>query len=151
LVSAVLTVAIVSACAQRMTRESSGDVALDTRAAAAGAWDSQIRGMNGWERIRGTAFAHPRDNGTRVVVTVERGFSGSNYGWDIREGTCATPGPVVGDTGSYPTLFIGDDERDSKVADIGVTLDRGKAYIVSLYAAPVARTPTIACGALNLS
>jgi hypothetical protein len=148
---AVMTVAMVSACAPRMTRESGGDVAVDTRSAAGGARDGQLRGMNGWERVRGSAFALPRDNGTRVAVTVERGFTGSNYAWDVREGTCAAPGQVVGDIASYPTLFIGADERDSKVADVAVPLERGKAYIVSIYAVPADRAPTIACGALNLT
>ena len=145
---AVMTVAIVSACAQQMTREAGGDVAVDSRSAV-GAWDSELKGMNGWERMRGTAFAQPRDNGTRVVVAVERGYAGSNYGWDVREGTCSAPGRVVGDSTSYPTLFIGDAERDSKVADIAVPLERAKAYIVSVYASPVERAPTIACGVLN--
>ena len=147
---AVMTVALVSACAQQMTRESGGDVAMDTRSTATGARDGNLRGMNGWERLRGSAFAQPRDNGTRVALTVERGFAGSNYGWDVREGTCAAPGRVVGDTAGYPTLFIGADERDSKVADLVVPLERGKAYIVSIYASPAERVPTIACGVLNL-
>jgi hypothetical protein len=151
MVWAVVTAAMVSACAQRMTRESGGDVAVDTRSGTGGTWDSQLRGMNGWERVRGSAFAQPKDNGTRVAVTIERGFAGSNYGWDVREGTCAAPGRVVGDTTIYPTLFIGEDERDSKVADIVLPLERGKSYIVNIYATAVERATTIACGALNLT
>lgn len=151
LVWAVMTVAIVSACAQQMTREAGGDVAIDSRSAAGGAWDGQLRGMNGWDRVRGSAFAQPKGNGTRVAVTIERGFPGSSYGWNVREGTCAAPGRVVGDSASYPTLFVGEDQRDSKVADIEVPLERGKAHIISIYASPVERSTTIACGALNLT
>ena len=148
LVWAVVTVAMASACAQRMTREAGGDVAMDSRSTP-GAWDSELKGMNGWERIRGSAFALPKDNGTRVAVTVERGFPGSNYGWDVREGTCAAPGRVVGATAGYPTLFIGEDERDAKVADVDVRLEPGKPYIINIYSMPVERTTTIACGALT--
>ena len=145
---AVMTVAIVSACAQRMTREAGGEVAIDSRSATGG-WDSELKGMNGWDRIRGSAFAQPRNNGMRVAVTIERGFPGSNYGWDVREGTCAAPGRVVGDLVSYPTLFVGDKESDSKVADIDVQLERGKAYVVSIYATGGERATSIACGVLN--
>lgn len=151
LVWAVMMVAMASACAQRMTREVGGDVVTDSGSAAGSAWGSELGGMNGWERIRGSAFAQLRDKGTRVSVTIERGFAGSNYDWDVREGTCAAPGRVVGDTASYPTLFVGEDERDMKVADIDVPLERGKPYIINIYTSPVERTTTIACGALNLT
>ena len=140
---------MTAACASRTTREVGGDVTLDA-AATGGAWTSNVKGMNGWERVRGSAFAQLRDQGTRVALTVERGFAGSNYGWDVREGTCAAPGAVVGEADSYPPLFIGADERDAKVADLGVALQRGKPYAVRVYSSPVQMTTTIACGALQM-
>ena len=145
----VAAVALVTAaCASRTTREVGGDVTLDA-AATGGAWTTNLKGMNGWERLRGSAFAQLRDQGTRVALTIERGFAGSNYGWDVREGTCAAPGTLVGDAESYPPLFVGEDERDSRVADLGVALQRGKPYAVRVYSSPVQMTTTIACGALK--
>jgi hypothetical protein len=126
-----------------------GDVSVDASAPAGGAWGSTFRGTNGWERLRGSAFAQARDKGTRIALTIERGYSGSNYGWDVREGTCATPGPVVGDPESYPPLFIGEKETDSKVADLEVTLDRGKAYVVRVYTPAAQRSTMIGCGTLT--
>jgi hypothetical protein len=140
---------MTAACAPRTTREVGGDVTLDA-AATGGAWTTNLKGMNGWERVRGSAFAQLRDKGTRVALTIERGFAGSNYGWDVREGTCAAPGAVVGEADSYPPLFIGEDERDSRVADLEIALQRGKPYAVRVYSTPVQSTTTIACGALQM-
>ena len=149
LVGAAAAALMMSACAQQTTREVGGDVSVDP-AASGGTWTTTMKGMNGWERIRGSAFAQLRDNGTRVALTVERGFAGSNYGWDIREGTCATPGALVGDAASYPPLFIGEDERDSKVADLAVALQRGKSYAVRVYSSATQMTTAIGCGALKM-
>jgi hypothetical protein len=124
-------------------------VSIDASAPTGGAWGSTFRGTNGWERLRGSAFAQPFDKGTRVALTIERGYAGSNYGWDVREGTCAAPGPVIGDSEEYPPLFIGDTETDSKVADLEVPLDRGKSYVVRVYTPAAQRSTLIACGALS--
>ena len=150
LVGVATVTLLTAACAPRTTREVGGDVTLDAAAATGGAWTTTLKGMNGWERVRGSAFAQLRDKGTRVALTVERGFAGSNYGWDVREGTCAAPGPVVGNADSYPPLFIGAEEGDAKVADLDVALQRGTAYAVRVYSSPVQMTTTIACGVLKL-
>jgi len=148
-VGTVAVAMLASACAQRMTREVGGDVAMESGMAAGGAWGSEFRGMNGWDRIRASAFAQLKDNGTRVSLSIERAYAGSAYSWNVREGTCAAPGRVIGDAASYPTLFIADNERDGRVADIGVPLERGKPYIVNVYSSPTEQTTTIACGSLK--
>ena len=150
LAGAVALAVMTSACAQQTTREVGGDVSVDASTSSSGAWGATFRGTNGWERLRGSAFAQLRDQGTRVALTLERGFAGSNYGWDVREGTCAAPGPVVGNPESYPPLFIGEKEIDSRVADLDVALERGKSYVVRVYTPAAERTTVIGCGALKL-
>jgi hypothetical protein len=150
LAGAAIVALMASACAQQTTREVGGDVSVDAGAMPSGAWGTNFRGTNGWERLRGSAFAQLRDKGTRVALTVERGFAGSNYGWDVREGTCGTPGAIVGNPESYPPLFIGEKETDSKVADLDVALDRSKSYVVRVYTPAAERTTMIGCGALRL-
>jgi hypothetical protein len=147
-VGAVVTAMLISGCAQRTTRDVGGDVVVDARPAA-GAWGADFRGMGGWERLRGSAFAVPFEKGTRVSLTIERAFESSNYGWDVREGTCAAPGRILGEAANYPAIFADEDGRDGKVADLGVGLERGKSYVVSVYSSPTDRKTMIACGALK--
>jgi hypothetical protein len=139
---------LVTGCAQRMTQEAGGDVVLDSRDAG-GAWTSNIRGTGGWEWLRGSAFAQLVDQGTRISLTLERALAGSNYAWNVREGSCAAPGRIFGDSTAYTPIFAGEDGRDAIVVDLAQRLEPGKTYIVNLYSRELERASTIACGALR--
>ena len=146
---ATLVAAMTTACAQRMSQESGGDVVLDEAVPAGNTWASEIKGSNGWENLRASAFAQLVDQGTRVSLTIDRGFPGSNYAWDVREGTCATPGRMVGDTTAYAQVFVGEDGRDGRIVELKEKLERTKPYVVSIYSPAVERTNTVACGRLK--
>jgi hypothetical protein len=148
LVLAVAILGVSAACARQLSREAGGEVAIDETSSGGGSWGANIRGEGGWERIHGSAFALPRDDGTRVSVTIDRGVAGSNYPWDVRDGNCMTPGRVIGDSASYTPLFLDDDGRGSRVMDLPVRLERDKAYVIRLYTPTDDRT-AIACGALK--
>ena len=148
-VLATIVAAMTTACAQRMSQTSGGDVVLDEPVPAGNTWASQIKGSNGWESLRASAFAQLVDQGTRVSLTIDRGIPGSNYSWDVREGSCATPGRVVGDTTTYVQVFVDADGRDGRIVELTEKLQRTKPYIVSIYSPADTRTNTVACARLK--
>ena len=146
---ATIVAATTTACAQRMTRESGGDIVLDEAVPAGNTWASAIKGTNGWENLRASAFAQLVDQGTRISLTIERALPRSNYAWDVREGTCASPGMMVGDTADYAMVFVGEDGRDTRLVELKQALARTKPYVVSLYSPADTRATTVACGTLK--
>lgn len=148
-VLATVVAAMTTACAQRMSREAGGDVVIDEPVPAGNTWASEIKGTNGWENLRASAFAQLVNQGTRVSLTIERALPGSNYAWDVREGTCASPGAMVGDTTEYTMVFVGSDGRDTRLIELKEPLARTKPYVVSLYSPADTRATTVACGRLK--
>lgn len=146
---ATVFAAMTTACAQRMTQESGGDVVLDEAIPAGNTWTSDIKGMNGWENVRASSFAQLVDQGTRVSISIDRALAGSNYAWDVREGTCAAPGRMIGDTTSYVQIFVGENGRDSRIVELTSKLERTKPYVVSLYSPADTRANVVACGRLK--
>ena len=149
ILTTVVVAVMTSACAQRMSQEAGGDVALEEAVPPGNTWSTEFKGSNGWEKLRASAFAQLVDSGTRVSLTVERALEGSNYAWDVREGTCAAPGRMVADTASYPMVFVDAEGRDGRIVELKEKLDRRKPYIVTLYSPAIERTTTVACGRLK--
>ena len=69
--------------------------------------------------------------------------------WQIRSGTCATPGAVVGQSGSYPHLLV--DEVGSGRSDTGfnILLDPMLDYNAHFQVSPT-DSETLACADLQL-
>jgi len=143
------TVAVLaSACAQRVVRESGGDVAMGSAATMEGR-GGDFRGREGWNRTRGSVFARPIESGTQVALTVTSGTPGSRYGWDVREGKCDTDGRLLGDSTSYQPIWLGDQGMGSSVAELPLRLDAQKEYFVNLYSSATDRTTIIGCGSIR--
>ena len=143
------TALVGTGCAQRTMRESSGDVAMGSAANASAGWGANLRGGEGYRDTRGTAYARPTETGTQVALTIEGGFAGSRFAWDMREGTCATPGQAIGDPNLYPYLMLGDRGMGSAIADLSIRMEQGRQYIVNLYSTAAESRTQIACAALT--
>ena len=142
----------MTACGGRAVRVSGGDVDMGSSAATGSTptgWGATLRGRDGWSGMRGSVFARPVESGTQVALTIEGGFAGSRYSWDVREGTCATPGPVVGDAAAYPMVLLGNRGMGSQIADLTVRLDASRQYVATLHGAGTEGEPPIACAALT--
>ncbi len=141
-----LVIGLASGCAQRVVRESGGDVALPE---LGDSWGSTFRGRAGWSDTRGSVFARPADGGTTVALTIEGGIPGSRYGWEVREGSCGTDGRILGEARKYEPVLLGDAGLGSTVMLLPTTLDPAKQYSVNLYGDASERTILIGCGTLT--
>ena len=136
-------------CAQRVSQESAGDIEMGSAASGSAGWGGNFRGMEGYRDTRGSAYARPTETGTQIALTLESGFSGSRFAWDFREGTCGTPGQLIGDANAYPMVILGDRGMGNSVADVTVRMDAGKKYFVNLYSLAAEQRTPIACAMLS--
>ncbi len=137
-----------TACATRQTSVSTGDVEMGSSAAGTMARSADLRGIEGWNALRGSVYARPMPGGTQLALTVGGGIPGSRYIWDVREGTCGSNGQIVGGAAGYMAVELGQRGTGNTITDLTTTLDAGKDYSVNLYASATERTLVIACGRL---
>jgi hypothetical protein len=74
------------------------------------------------------------------------GAGGTTYGWQINEGTCATPGPMLGGRGAYPDVVTnaggGGEVNQTFIAGL---MRRGDSYHAVIVDAAT-RANILACG-----
>jgi hypothetical protein len=136
-------------CSQRVTRESAGDVAIESTDVISGTWGATLRGYDAWPELRGSTFAHVMTDGTRISLSIEGGFAGANHDWDVREGNCGARGRVVGDSTAYPFIPLGELGRGDGVVSVGERLDPAKQYSVNIYSSGIDRSIVVACSPLK--
>ena len=139
---------LATACASRQVSESTGDVEMGSGAGATMGRGADLRGIEGWNALRGSVFARPMQAGTQVALTVQGGIPGSRYIWDLREGNCASNGPIVGSDTLYPAVELGERGMGSTITDLPTMLEANRDYSVNLYGSATERTLVIACSRL---
>ena len=146
---AVAVAVLTGACSHRVARESGGDVDLGSRAMRTNDWGGEIRGIGGWSRIRGSAYALQDGSGTTTVtVSISRGVAGAAYGWEVLEGKCGYDGRPVAPPTAFPPVYIENSGNGAAIAKLKTRLEPGKEYFINLYTAPEQRTGIVACGKL---
>jgi hypothetical protein len=136
-------------CSQRVTRESAGDVAIESTDVISGTWGATLRGYDAWPELRGSTFAHVMPDGTRISLSIEGGFPGSNHDWDVREADCGARGRIVGDSTAYPFIPLGELGRGDGVVTVSERLDPAKQYSVNIYSSGIDRSIVVACSPLK--
>ena len=145
---AVAVAMVTGACSHRVARESGGDVDIDSRTMRSEDWGGEIRGIGGWSRIRGSAYALQNDKSTVVTVTINRGVAGAAYGWEVLEGKCGYDGRPVAPPTAFPPVYVEDSGYGAAIATLKTKLVPGKEYFINLYTAAEQRTGIVACGKL---
>lgn len=148
---AMLAIAIAmltSACSHRVAREAGGDIDVGSRTMRGEDWGGEIRGIGGWSRIRGSAYARETETGTVVTLTIDRGVAGAAYGWEVLEGKCASDGRSVSPPTAFPPVYVEDSGHGAAIATLKQKLEPGKQYFINVYTSAEQRTGVIACGTL---
>lgn len=87
--------------------------------------------------------------GTTIQLTFSGDQPGSTRPWHVHKGTCADDEGVVGTTGSYPALSIGQDGRGTAKATLAQPLPATGSYFVAVHASASDMKSGIACGQLK--
>lgn len=111
------------------------------------AFEAQLQNRTG-DGVTGKVAAVTQHRNTQAGLDVN-GQEATTYGWQINNGTCTEPGPIVGGRGNYPDVTtnaqgLGTIER-TFVADLLVTDREYHAVLVDA----ATRQTIIACGELE--
>lgn len=114
------------------------------------AFQGTLAGTIGGQSFTGSvAVASQGRNSTEAGIEVVLPTAGTKVGWQINEGTCASPGEIVGGRGAYVDLTAGND----RVARVERTFISGRLSAEGRYHAvvlePVNRTTVLGCGNLE--
>ena len=120
-------------------------------------WEATLEPLPPEGGLQGTSAAVSREFNTEVGIEVTGGEVGDRWIWRVREGTCGSPGPTVGDPADYPVLEAEEDtDSPAPVPPVGdqaetvlpVSLERGGEYHVSVASMATDTSPSVplACG-----
>lgn len=117
-----------------------------TTAPAFTAWEGTLSAMDPHDLIEGSVAVNSQRDRLNAGIQVNNAPSGQTLTWQLRSGTCAAPGDIVGGRAVYPVLAP--DVRGSATAE--ALVDRS-LHTDGQYQASVLDTTAavIACGPLT--
>lgn len=88
-------------------------------------------------------------NTTETAIGIEEALPLTRYAWRIQNGTCATPGGVIGGPGAYPDFTTNSEGAGEFVGGfLNLLLLRDTPYIAAVYGG-ANRDQMVACGPLE--
>ncbi len=87
----------------------------------------------------------------RVVANISLGgaLPGQEYAWRLGNGSCDSPGDILGGRALYPALAISDTGEASAAAVIAGSLDPDGTYYAAVQDSPEDGAVVLACGLLE--
>jgi hypothetical protein len=84
---------------------------------------------------------------TEAGISID-GQAGATYSWRINQGTCASPGPLLGGQGAYPSFTAeADGEGEVQRTFISALMETGEQYHVTVLLA--GGNTIVGCGDYN--
>lgn len=148
----ILTMAAfaVVGCVRTHANEETGalDVDIESPTQMGEDWDGSLTPQTGYA-VTGAFKAFVKDGRTNVTVNIQNATSGQRLPWHIHEGSCGNDRGIVGDPGAYAPLMVGSNGAAVGSANIGVSLDEAKDYMINVHASPTNLQTIVACGDLD--
>lgn len=98
--------------------------------------------------LTGTVAAVSTEQRIEAAISIAGAQPDSTYAWQLREGTCAAPGDLVGGRAVYPTLTANDAGTATAETVIAGTLQPDGTYHAALLTGTESAV-RLACGALE--
>lgn len=131
---------------------------LDVEGPQSTLWEGRLEATGEDPALTGSAAAVSRRTTARVGVEVTGGEVGDRWRWAVREGSCDSPGPLLGSSDAYPVIEAEEETdpeapvpvaRASGQTTLPTTLDSDREYHATV-AADSAPETHLACGDLSL-
>lgn len=111
------------------------------------AFEARLLNRTG-DGVTGQVAAVTQHRNTQAGIDVT-GAEATSYGWQINNGTCTAPGPIVGGRGNYPDVTTDADGRGTiERTFVSELLTDDREYHAVIVDA-VTRQTIIACGELD--
>lgn len=111
------------------------------------AWQAELVGPP--TGVGGSIAALSQPGRTHASVGIQRGMPGQRYAWRLEQGSCQTPGTIVGAAAVYPTMTAGEDGSAAAEAYLSRTLGSGPYTGRVLLVSADGSQSSVACGVLQ--
>jgi hypothetical protein len=117
-------------------------------------WHTKVyRGIEGKvgeaKSLAHTSVTRLTDESTRASISLPGLLPRGEYAWGIFQGTCASPGPLMGSESDYPLISPNANSTGSFTALVHANFDPSADYQVTIYTTGGARDEVLGCNGLR--
>jgi len=118
-------------------------------------WHTKVyRGTEGKvgeaKSIAHSSMTRLNDASTRASVSLPGLLPRGEYAWGIYQGTCASPGPLMGSESDYPVISPDENSMGSFTALVGANFDPSGQYQLTIYSNGGTRDQVLGCNGLRV-
>lgn len=113
------------------------------------AWEGMVMGKDG-SKIRGDIEMEKGKAPKTTVASVDykNDVAGAVRPWHVHVGSCAKPGPVLGDPKAYTPLTVTAQGTAKGKATLSMTMPEDGSYYVNIHESAANMSKIVACGDL---
>ena len=145
-----VTLSILAACARNEQAGTPG-----TQMGSATHWHTKVYRAEGGKAAGQKSIAHTSmtrvsDERTRASVTLPGLLPAGTYAWGVYEGSCESPGRLMGSESDYPMIEPDSNSRGSFTAVINDNLTSDGAYVLQIFTNGGTRDTVLGCSRLRV-
>lgn len=113
------------------------------------AWEGMVMGKDG-SKIRGEIEMEKGKAPKTTVASVDykNDVAGAVRPWHVHVGSCAKPGPVLGDAKAYTPLTVTAAGTAKSTATLAIVMPEDGSYYVNIHESAANMSKIVACGDL---
>jgi hypothetical protein len=113
------------------------------------AWEGMVMGKDG-SKIRGEIEMEKgkAPKTTTASVDYKNDVAGAVRPWHVHVGSCAKPGPVLGDAKAYTPITVGANGAGKATATLTMVMPEDGSYYVNIHESAANMSKIVACGDL---
>ncbi|MGH7550159.1 MAG: hypothetical protein ACREK3_05315 [Gemmatimonadota bacterium] len=147
----LFTLAIAGACSARSDQAASSGSEM----ASATHWHTKVYRAEGGKEAGQKSIAHTSmtrlsDESTRASVTLPGLLPSGTYAWGVYEGSCETPGRLMGSESDYPVIEPDENSMGSFTAVINDNLTANGDYVLQIFTTGGSRDTLLGCAGLRI-
>lgn len=147
----LVTLAVAGACSARSDQAAGSGSEMGS----ATHWHTKVYRAEGGKEAGQKSIAHTSmtrldDSRTRASVTLPGLLPSGTYAWGVYEGSCESPGRLMGSESDYPAIEPDDNSMGSFTAMINDNLTANGSYVLQIFTTGGTRDTLLGCARLRV-
>lgn len=151
LAAVLVTLAVAAACTARSEQAAGSGSEMGSTTH----WHTKVYRSEGGKEAGQKSIAHSSmtrldDSRTRASVTLPGLLPSGTYAWGVYEGSCESPGRLMGSESDYPIIEPDDNSMGSFTAVINDNVASSGSYVLQIFTTGGTRDTLLGCAALRV-
>lgn len=148
---ALVTLAVAGACSARSDQAAGSGSEMGS----ATHWHTKVYRAEGGKEAGQKSIAHTTmtrldDSRSRASVTLPGLLPSGTYAWGVYEGSCESPGRLMGSESDYPIIEPDDNSMGSFTAVINDNVTSSGSYVLQIFTTGGTRDTLLGCARLRV-